>query len=38
MCLFCMLLSAPGIMTQENEEVGATVGGGVGMCKELTRK
>jgi len=33
-----MLLSAPGIMTQENEEVGATMDIGVRICKELKRK
>ena len=33
-----MLMSAPGIMTQETEQVGATVGGKVGMYKEINRK
>lgn len=33
-----MLMSAPGIVTQEIEHVGATVGGEVGMCKEINRK
>lgn len=36
--VFCMLMSAPGIMTQEIEQVGATVGGKVGMYKEINRK
>ena len=31
-------MSAPGIMTQETEQVGATVGGKVGMYKEINRK
>lgn len=38
MCVFCMLMSAPGIVTHEIKQVGATVGGEVRMCKEINRK
>lgn len=33
-----MLMSAPGIITQEIEQAGAAVGGKVGMYKEISRK
>lgn len=38
LCVFGMLMSTPGIVTQQIKQVVATVGGEVGMCKEINRR